>query len=80
MADKLFLVTIETEIAVLASSEDDAVRIAERYHRDLYPWEFARSAREISDVKYVDSEILDSPPFQADQGSDTTVREMLEKS
>lgn len=74
---KLFMVNIETEAAVYADSEREAEEIARKNLREMDSYEFAYHAHEMTDLKFCDPDIADSPPYGG-QG-DKTVRELIEE-
>ena len=74
---KLFVVAIETEIAVYAEDARRAQDLARRSFREVDEFDFAFSAQEVTDLKLVDADVADSMPFGT--VDDKTVRDLFEE-
>ena len=74
---KLFVVTAEVEVAVYAEDARKAEELAQRHIRDVDAYEFGYHAHEIKELKYVDADLADSPPYGTT--GDKTVRMLFEE-
>jgi hypothetical protein len=74
---KLFLVQVETEVAVYAENQGAAEDTARKHIRDLDAFEFYVHANELTTLKLCDPDIADSPPYGT--ADDKTVRQLLEE-
>lgn len=69
--------TVETEMAVLAEDERKAEDVARKHIRDLDSYDFSVHGTELTDLKFCDPDIRESPPY-GDDGI-KTVNEWMEE-
>lgn len=76
MAKKLYTVTAEVELGVYADDENDAEEIARDSLREVDSYEFSYHATQVTNLKLVDSDLLDSLPWGRDEDGDRTMRQI----
>lgn len=75
MPKKLFLVDVQTQMAVYADDEDDAARVAERHAGELETSDMEFWPEEVKKIEHVDALMADSLVWGVE--GDKTVRELF---
>lgn len=75
---KVFIVNAEVEIPVYAEDEKEARELARKNMREIDSYEFAYSAHEQRDLKFLDPDLAESLPFGTPD--DKTVKQLIEEA
>lgn len=75
---KLYIVSVETEMAVYAEDQKAAEELARRHLREEDGDIFAFVAHELKDLRMLDADLADSIPWGVDKSVRKSVREIFE--
>lgn len=77
---RIYIVTVEAEMAVYAETEQEAKVIAQQNTRYLDAFcDFSFAASCLQKDSFVDADLLDSSPYSKNNREGRTVREILEE-